>query len=655
MTSSGGTGGGGTIFSFNPVTNTLINRSSFSGSNGRRPQGSLVKFNDKLYGMTTNGGTNNVGTIFSFNPDSINHTKLFDFNISNGSFPFGGLVEFGGLLYGMTSSGGVNNDGIIFSFDPTTNTHVKLFDFNKNLGFYPKGSLTIYSGKLYGMTVFGGKNNDGTIFSFEPSTNIFTKLFDFDRPTSGNGPNGDLIVFGDKLYGLASSNGSAGNIFSYDPATGTHLKLFDFSNPNGIGPLGSLKDLGGKLFGMTVQGGKNFKGTIFSFDPTTNIFTKIRDFDGVNGALPESGAFIEFDPTTPSISITSPGNNNNFPSGSDITLRVYASNPGGSVAYVDFFEQGNKLGSDSTAPYTFTGRSVRSGSYRVSAIAITNTYDTLRTETITINVLTGCNSSGTILGEGYINIFGGSLSNLLTHPSYPENPYVSAHLSTLEYANLGDEYGGMLRGYICAPVTGNYVFYISGDDQAQLWVSTNDNPALKRVLAYTNAYTGFRQWDKFSAQQSHPIRLIAGQRYYIETLHVDYVDADHLSVGWKLPDGTFERPIPSNRLSPYIPSGIGGQAAPNGFAQDMRAALNTQLTATVLPNPSRNTFTVSLKGKEGTPIQAVVTDILGRVIETKRNLQPNGQLQMGQNWKPGIYILQLQQGDQRTILKLIKE
>jgi hypothetical protein len=334
---------------------------------------------------------------------------------------------------------------------------------------------------------------------------------------------------------------------------------------------------------------------------------------------------------------------------------VKANNSRGSIKYVDFFEQGNKLGSDSTLPYTFTGLSVAAGTYRVSAIAVTNTSDTLSSDTITVNVLAGCTSSGTIFGEGYINIPGSAIANLTSDPSYPGSPYVSAQLSTFEYSNLGDQYGGRLRGYVCAPATGDYIFYVSGDDQAQLWVSTNDNPSNKQLVAYATTYTGFRQWDKFSTQQSQPIRLTAGQRYYIETLHKEYIDADHLSVGWKLPNGTFERPIPGYRLSPYIPSGIGGQAAPNGFVQDMRAALNTQLTATVLPNPSRNTFTVSLKGKEGTPIQAVVTDILGRVIETKRNLQPNGQMQIGQNWKPGIYILQLQQGDQRTILKLIKE
>jgi hypothetical protein len=356
-----------------------------------------------------------------------------------------------------------------------------------------------------------------------------------------------------------------------------------------------------------------------------------------------------------SLKITAPANNSSFPAGSDITVTADANNPVGSIAYLDFFEQGNKLGTDSTAPYSLTCLGVAPGTYRVSAIAITNTSDTLRSDTITVNVLVGCTSSGTIFGEGYINIPGSTVSDLTADPSYPGSPSVSAQLSSFEYANLGDNYGGRLRGYICAPVTGDYVFYISGDDQAGLWVSTNDNPANKQLVAYAATYTGFREWNKFSTQQSQPIRLKAGTRYYVETLHKEYTYEDHLSVGWRLPDGTYERPIAGNRLSPYIPGSIGGNAVPNGFVQEMRAALNAKLQTSVLPNPSRSIFTVSLKGEEGKPVQVMVTDILGRVIETRSNLQPNGQLQMGQNWKPGIYILQVQQGDQRTTLKLVKE
>jgi hypothetical protein len=87
----------------------------------------------------------------------------------------------------------------------------------------------------------------------------------------------------------------------------------------------------------------------------------------------------------------------------------------------------------------------------------------------------------------------------------------------------------------------------------------------------------------------------------------------------------------------------------------MRARLNASLQARVMPNPSRSAFTVSLEGEPGKPLQLRVTDVLGRLVESRSNLQPNTQLQIGQNWKPGIYILQVQQGDERKTIKLVKE
>ena len=45
--------------------------------------------------------------------------------------------------------------------------------------------------------------------------------------------------------------------------------------------------------------------------------------------------------------------------------------------------------------------------------------------------------------------------------------------------NWADHYGTRMRGYITAPATGNYTFWIAGDDNSELWLSLNDNPANK--------------------------------------------------------------------------------------------------------------------------------------------------------------------------------
>jgi hypothetical protein len=83
--------------------------------------------------------------------------------------------------------------------------------------------------------------------------------------------------------------------------------------------------------------------------------------------------------------------------------------------------------------------------------------------------------------------------------------------------------------------------------------------------------------------------------------------------------------------------------------------MNASLSAKVMPNPSSVAFTVSLQGKLNLPISVRVTDMLGRVIETRTGLQVNTQLSFGQNWKSGVYFLQVMQGAESKTIKLVKE
>jgi hypothetical protein len=107
-------------------------------------------------------------------------------------------------------------------------------------------------------------------------------------------------------------------------------------------------------------------------------------------------------------------------------------------------------------------------------------------------------------------------------------------------------------------MTGYYTFWIASDDSGELWLSTNDNPANKVKIAYVTTATGSRDWNNSNNpfQESAPIYLQAGQRYYVEALQKQAGGNDNLAVRWQLPDGSWENgdptiPIPGIRLSPY--------------------------------------------------------------------------------------------------------
>jgi uncharacterized repeat protein (TIGR03803 family) len=86
MTNLGGNGpdvynrGDGVVFSFDPSSSVYTKLKDFDGANGANPYGGLTQASDgKLYGMTTQGGSGNTGVIFSFDLSSSTYIKLMDF------------------------------------------------------------------------------------------------------------------------------------------------------------------------------------------------------------------------------------------------------------------------------------------------------------------------------------------------------------------------------------------------------------------------------------------------------------------------------------------------------------------------------------------------------------------------------------------------
>jgi N-acetylneuraminic acid mutarotase len=354
----------------------------------------------------------------------------------------------------------------------------------------------------------------------------------------------------------------------------------------------------------------------------------------------------------PVVSVTSPANNSNFPVGSTITVQANATDADGTIAKVEFYYNGNLFGTDSNAPYSLTVGNVEVNVYKVTAKATDNTDAFVVSDTVTITV-TGCNASGTIYAEGYLNIPGTQISDLTSDPAYPDNPSVTGPLNSFEYTDFGDNYGGRLRGYICAPMTGTYTFYIAGDDQAALFLSTDENPANKTLIAYNSTPVGFRAYTTFPTQLSKSIQLVKGVRYYIETLHKQSSGANHLSVSWVLPNGVWEAPIPGTSLSPWQSSSASGFAEAMTAIQEESENMH-RLTVIATPNPSQSYFTLTTKSSNVNSLALTVRDTYGRVVESKSNLSANGTIRFGSTLHAGVYFVEVIQGSTKKIVKLVK-
>jgi len=157
-----------------------------------------------------------------------------------------------------------------------------------------------------------------------------------------------------------------------------------------------------------------------------------------------------------------------------------------------------------------------------------------------------------ILREYWSGIDGYEVSDLTRSPRFAERPDGQEILNSFEGpVDWGETYGSRLRGFLVPPQSGSYTFWISADDKAELWLSTDASPANKTLIARVPEWTSSRQWDKYPSQKSAHVELRAGLRYYVEVLHKESRGGDNVAVGWQMPDSGIERPIPGHRLIPY--------------------------------------------------------------------------------------------------------
>nr|MBA3846694.1 hypothetical protein [Planctomycetota bacterium] len=215
--------------------------------------------------------------------------------------------------------------------------------------------------------------------------------------------------------------------------------------------------------------------------------------------------------------------------------------------------------------------------------------------------------SGSIARQWWLGVPGTTVADLTNHPAFPSSPSGADQPTLFEApTDVADDYGTRMLGHVTAPVAGGYVFMISGDDNCELWLATDGNPANRQRIASVPGWTGAREWSKYPEQRSATIQLAAGQRCYIEALQKEGGGGDSLAVGWQFPNGASEAPIPGHRLTPYVPS-TPPVVVPPGSGTGLAAAYfdNADFTAHVV---SRIDAGVDFAWGGGSPHAAVGAD-----------------------------------------------
>lgn len=203
-----------------------------------------------------------------------------------------------------------------------------------------------------------------------------------------------------------------------------------------------------------------------------------------------------------------------------------------------------------------------------------------------------------VLREVWTNLEGSTIPDLTLTGNFPGTPVLrTVDANFASPVNWGERYGVRMRAFLSPTASGDYTFYVSGDDDCELWLSTDETVTKKVKIASLTSYSNPQQWTKFASQKSASIALVAGQRYYIEALMKEGYGGDHVEVGWAPSPTATPTVIPGTHLTPFevpasTPTGVLVEAgkpvtqhAPN-FVVDLQAqALNladTNATPSIL-------------------------------------------------------------------------
>jgi hypothetical protein len=178
--------------------------------------------------------------------------------------------------------------------------------------------------------------------------------------------------------------------------------------------------------------------------------------------------------------------------------------------------------------------------------------------------------------EAYQGIGGNTLDALTTAPIYPDSPTTSRVVSLFEGPTGFDEaYGARIQALVEPLVDGDFVFYLSTDDNGGLFLSTDEDPGKAKQIAQEPTWNGVRDWtgtarrpgcadgtcenrsDQWVGTEwatGNKITLKKGTRYYLYALYKEGGGGDNGAVTATLAGGNpaGQAPLPvANVMDTY--------------------------------------------------------------------------------------------------------
>ncbi len=343
---------------------------------------------------------------------------------------------------------------------------------------------------------------------------------------------------------------------------------------------------------------------VVNFTEKQGAYVRFRALTEVNGQQFTSAAELNVgicDPsggnTAPTVSITSPVNNATFTAPANITINATANDADGTITKVEFFEGANKLGEDLTAPYSFSWNNMAAGNYALTAKATDNNGAVTTSVVVNISVTATCTNA------------------------YEPNETQAAAVAIATSSSIQSQ---------IATATDVDWYKITPSVSGSVTIQLTTLPAdYDLYLHRANGNVMNSSINSGTTNESITRNLNAGTTYYIRVVGKS---------------GAF------NAASCYTLT-INGGGVPELVTQS--DSPDDAFTINAWPNPSDKDFAIDIKSSNGEKVQVRITNVYGQVVQ-RISTTANRLIRFGQNLAPGVYYVEVSQGETRKLVKLVK-
>jgi beta-glucanase (GH16 family) len=186
----------------------------------------------------------------------------------------------------------------------------------------------------------------------------------------------------------------------------------------------------------------------------------------------------------PTVSITSPTNNASFAPASTIVINATAADVDGTVSQVDFYNGTTLLGTDNTAPYSYTWTSVPVGNYVITAKATDNSTAITTSSAVNVNVVsTSLDGYCGTVANGDYQYKVATVGTTVTFTFHPLTPILGCNLALI-YIREG---AGGYAGTAMTAVGPDFVYTktIANSTALSIYFTYNTPPAGERNSSAT--------------------------------------------------------------------------------------------------------------------------------------------------------------------------